>query len=196
MWGVQSDLMMILIWNRHGFDRICIIKTDILYKVKSKHFHLKLKNTAKRKLTKISSTKVLNYWYYYFGNGFYLGQFLAPTYKQLPVKNTFVLLEECCVKVLFILIFPVPFLSVYLWRWSAHPKNDHEHNSIHWFRKGLRLHDNPALIAALKDCRHIYPLFLLDPWYSNNTCIGINQWRFLIETLRDLDSSLKKLNSR
>nr|AYN44212.1 cryptochrome 5 transcript variant X2 [Garra andruzzii] len=31
------------------------------------------------------------------------------------------------------------------------------HNSIHWFRKGLRLHDNPALLAALKDCRHIYP---------------------------------------
>ncbi|KTG01551.1 hypothetical protein cypCar_00030072 [Cyprinus carpio] len=70
------------------------------------------------------------------------------------------------------------------------------HNSIHWFRKGLRLHDNPALIAALKDCRHVYPLFLLDPWYSNNSCIGINRWRFLIEALRDLDASLKKLNSR
>ncbi|XP_073686206.1 cryptochrome circadian regulator 5 [Garra rufa] len=70
------------------------------------------------------------------------------------------------------------------------------HNSIHWFRKGLRLHDNPALLAALKDCRHIYPLFLLDPWYPNNTHIGINRWRFLIEALKDLDSSLKKLNSR
>ncbi|XP_042588957.1 cryptochrome circadian regulator 5 [Cyprinus carpio] len=70
------------------------------------------------------------------------------------------------------------------------------HNSIHWFRKGLRLHDNPALIAALKDCKHVYPLFLLDPWYSKNTCIGINRWRFLIEALRDLDASLKKLNSR
>ncbi|KAG1970170.1 cryptochrome-1 [Pimephales promelas] len=69
-------------------------------------------------------------------------------------------------------------------------------NSVHWFRKGLRLHDNPALIAALKDCRHIYPLFLLDPWYSTNTRIGINRWRFLMEALKDLDSSLKKLNSR
>lgn len=69
-------------------------------------------------------------------------------------------------------------------------------NCIHWFRKGLRLHDNPALIAALKDCRHIYPLFLLDPWFPNNTKIGINRWRFLIEALEDLDSSLKKLNSR
>ncbi|XP_051973159.1 cryptochrome circadian regulator 5 isoform X2 [Xyrauchen texanus] len=69
-------------------------------------------------------------------------------------------------------------------------------NCIHWFRKGLRLHDNPALITALKDCRNIYPLFILDPWYPNNTHIGINRWRFLIEALKDLDSSLKKLNSR
>uniref|UniRef100_A0A671P8C8 Photolyase/cryptochrome alpha/beta domain-containing protein n=1 Tax=Sinocyclocheilus anshuiensis TaxID=1608454 RepID=A0A671P8C8_9TELE len=70
------------------------------------------------------------------------------------------------------------------------------HNSIHWFRKGLRLHDNPTLLAALEDCRHIYPLFLLDPWYPNNTRIANNRWRFLIEALRDLDYSLKKLNSR
>ncbi|TRY96587.1 hypothetical protein DNTS_007577 [Danionella cerebrum] len=69
-------------------------------------------------------------------------------------------------------------------------------NSIHWFRKGLRLHDNPALMAALRDSRHIYPLFLLDPWFPNNTRIGINRWRFLIQTLRDLDNSLKDLNSR
>ena len=27
-----------------------------------------------------------------------------------------------------------------------------------------RLHDNPALHAALKDCDHLYPVFCLDPW--------------------------------
>ncbi|XP_062395099.1 cryptochrome circadian regulator 5 isoform X2 [Sardina pilchardus] len=70
------------------------------------------------------------------------------------------------------------------------------HNCIHWFRKGLRLHDNPALIAAMRDCKQLYPVFILDPWYPNNTKIGINRWRFLIGALKDLDCSLRKLNSR
>lgn len=69
------------------------------------------------------------------------------------------------------------------------------HTCIHWFRKGLRLHDNPALMSALKDCKELYPVFVLDPYLHNNT-IGLNRWRFLIGSLRDLDSSLKKLNSR
>ncbi|XP_076135908.1 cryptochrome circadian regulator 5 [Alosa pseudoharengus] len=70
------------------------------------------------------------------------------------------------------------------------------HNCIHWFRKGLRLHDNPALIAAMRDCKQLYPVFILDPWYPNNTNIGINRWRFLIGALKDLDCSLRELNSR
>ncbi|MED6257224.1 hypothetical protein ATANTOWER_015387, partial [Ataeniobius toweri] len=69
------------------------------------------------------------------------------------------------------------------------------HVCIHWFRKGLRLHDNPALIAALKDCKELYPVFILDP-YLHNTQVGINRRRFLIGALKDLDCSLRKLNSR
>ncbi|KAI4875908.1 hypothetical protein NFI96_032895 [Prochilodus magdalenae] len=71
-----------------------------------------------------------------------------------------------------------------------------KHKCIHWFRKGLRLHDNPALKAALQDCEHIYPVFILDPWFPKNSQVGINRWRFLVEALSDLDSSLKKLSSR
>lgn len=70
------------------------------------------------------------------------------------------------------------------------------HTCIHWFRKGLRLHDNPALMAALKDCKQLYPVFILDPYLHNNACVGINRWRFLIGALKDLDGSLRKLNSR
>lgn len=70
------------------------------------------------------------------------------------------------------------------------------HTCIHWFRKGLRLHDNPALMAALKDCKKLYPVFILDPHLHNQTCYGINRWRFLIGSLKDLDTSLRKLNSR
>ncbi|KAJ7996862.1 hypothetical protein DPEC_G00222920 [Dallia pectoralis] len=70
------------------------------------------------------------------------------------------------------------------------------HTCIHWFHKGLRLHDNPALVAALKDCKQLYPVFVLDPSSPMNINAGINRWRFLIGSLKDLDCSLRKLNSR
>jgi len=71
---------------------------------------------------------------------------------------------------------------------------------VHWFRKGLRLHDNPALIAALKpvngEILRLKPVFVLDPWFVKKARVGPNRWRFLIQTLQDLDSSLKALGSR
>lgn len=44
---------------------------------------------------------------------------------------------------------------------------------IHWFRKGLRVHDNPALVRAIEEAVQrkaaIRPMFMLDPgiikWY-------------------------------
>lgn len=76
-----------------------------------------------------------------------------------------------------------------------HRFSDMTHICIHWFRKGLRLHDNPALMAALRDCKELYPVFILDP-HLYNTRVGLNYWRFLIGALKDLDCSLRKLNSR
>ncbi|KAM6107598.1 cryptochrome-2-like [Pterocles gutturalis] len=67
------------------------------------------------------------------------------------------------------------------------------HSSIHWFRKGLRLHDNPALLAAATDCRCLHPLFILDPSSSR---AGTNAWRFLLDALQDLDGSLREMGSR
>jgi len=71
---------------------------------------------------------------------------------------------------------------------------------IHWFRKGLRLHDNPALLEALKPVNgqvlRLKPVFVLDPWFVKNANIGPNRWRFLVQTLQDLDLSLRKLGSR
>ncbi|XP_028328938.1 cryptochrome circadian regulator 5 [Gouania willdenowi] len=67
------------------------------------------------------------------------------------------------------------------------------HSCIHWFRKGLRLHDNPALMAALRDCKELYPLYILDPNYTYG---GKKRIRFLMGALKDLDCSLQKLNSR
>ncbi|XP_075046564.1 cryptochrome-1-like isoform X2 [Mixophyes fleayi] len=70
------------------------------------------------------------------------------------------------------------------------------HRSIHWFRKGLRLHDNPALLAAIRDSAELYPIFILDPWFPRNMGVSANRWRFLIEALKDLDENLKKISSR
>lgn len=38
-------------------------------------------------------------------------------------------------------------------------------NTVLWFRKSLRLHDSPALHAALRDVDHLYPIFCLDPYF-------------------------------
>lgn len=34
--------------------------------------------------------------------------------------------------------------------------------AMHWFRQDLRVHDNPALCAALDGCDEFYPVFIFD----------------------------------
>ncbi|CAL8094569.1 unnamed protein product [Orchesella dallaii] len=71
---------------------------------------------------------------------------------------------------------------------------------IHWFRKGLRLHDNPALEHAVKfasDNRAVLrPVFILDTELPKSYKIGANRYRFLVESLEDLDKSFRSLGSR
>ncbi|XP_049800681.1 cryptochrome-1-like isoform X5 [Schistocerca nitens] len=74
-------------------------------------------------------------------------------------------------------------------------KTTQEH-TVHWFRRGLRLHDNPSLRAGLIGARTFRCIFILDPWFAGSSNVGINKWRFLLQCLEDLDSSLRKLNSR
>ena len=66
-----------------------------------------------------------------------------------------------------------------------------------WFRKGLRLHDNPTLAAAIASgCTHLYPVFCLDPWFVASGKVGANRLHFLLQSLADLDASLRALDSR
>lgn len=78
-------------------------------------------------------------------------------------------------------------------------------SSLVWFRKGLRIHDNPALEHAAKGSTYLYPVFVIDPHYMEpdptafspgSGRAGVNRIRFLLESLADLDSSLRKLGSR
>ena len=65
---------------------------------------------------------------------------------------------------------------------------------IVWFRKSLRLHDNPALSAACldNDVTSIIPLYVLDPAIlgQNYENFGPSRLSFLFESLSDLDSRL------
>lgn len=73
---------------------------------------------------------------------------------------------------------------------------------VHWFRKGLRVHDNPALMQIFNKARaspdkfYVRPIFVLDPGILDWMQVGANRWRFLQQILVDLDQNLKELNSR
>ncbi|XP_058120816.1 cryptochrome-2 [Anopheles ziemanni] len=73
---------------------------------------------------------------------------------------------------------------------------------VHWFRKGLRTHDNPALSVAVDRVREnpnkyfLRPIFVLDPGIRKWLRVGPNRWRFLQQTLANLDENLRSINSR
>lgn len=77
--------------------------------------------------------------------------------------------------------------------------------SLLWFRKGLRIHDNPALEVASRGASHLYPVFVIDPHFMEpdpnssapgSSRAGLNRIKFLLECLVDLDLNLKNLGSR
>lgn len=65
-----------------------------------------------------------------------------------------------------------------------------------WFRKGLRLHDNPALLDAATGATALFPVFCLDPHFLKPEAVGPNRLGFLFEALADLDASLRARGSR
>nr|AWY11208.1 photoreceptive cryptochrome [Tritonia tetraquetra] len=70
------------------------------------------------------------------------------------------------------------------------------HVTIHWFRHGLRLHDNPALLEGLENCQEFYPVFIFDGSVAGTKNAGFSRMQFLLETLKDLDNNLKAKGSR
>ncbi|XP_071444604.1 cryptochrome-1 [Hetaerina americana] len=63
--------------------------------------------------------------------------------------------------------------------------------SLLWFRHGLRLHDNPALLEALKDSSEFYAVFIFDGESAGTKLVGYNRMNFLLESLKDLNDQLK-----
>jgi deoxyribodipyrimidine photo-lyase len=74
-------------------------------------------------------------------------------------------------------------------------------SGIHIFRRDLRIEDNMALHLLSKEVKNILPIFIFDPFqidktpenehYRSNPAVKI-----MIESLEDLDSNLKKHNSK
>ncbi len=60
--------------------------------------------------------------------------------------------------------------------------------NIFWFRRDLRLSDNPALLAAIDSSDEIIPVFILDEKLIEQT--GTKRLAYLAESLRALDQSL------
>ena len=58
--------------------------------------------------------------------------------------------------------------------------------AILWLRRDLRLHDHPALHAALAGSDLIVPLFVLDPRLLNGRFASPNRTWFLLGTLEAL----------
>ena len=78
-------------------------------------------------------------------------------------------------------------------RYSIMPKP----RVIYWFRTDLRLHDSPALKAALDlkpEC--LYPIWTWDPHYVYRARVGPNRWQYLLDCQNDLSKSITKLNPK
>jgi deoxyribodipyrimidine photo-lyase len=68
---------------------------------------------------------------------------------------------------------------------------------LHWFRRDLRLRDNPALGSALRESGgQVIPVFVLDDAILSSPRMSPARVRFLFEALHDLDAQLRARGSR
>ena len=59
-----------------------------------------------------------------------------------------------------------------------------------WFRKDLRLHDNPAISAA-KDFQQVYPIYIMDDDIYENKYLGSASIWWLENSLKSLNFDMK-----
>nr|WP_298523102.1 DASH family cryptochrome [uncultured Halomonas sp.] len=72
---------------------------------------------------------------------------------------------------------------------------------LYWFTQDLRLQDNAALLEAARRCDRLLCVCCVDPvWFEINefgcTSLGSHRWRFLKETLHDLEEQLAAYGQR
>jgi deoxyribodipyrimidine photo-lyase len=67
---------------------------------------------------------------------------------------------------------------------------------VHWFRRDLRVEDNTALARAARDDGRVVPVFVLDDHYAEDPNVGPARFRFLRESLEDLERRLGAIGGR
>ena len=65
--------------------------------------------------------------------------------------------------------------------------------ALAWFTRDLRVHDHPALCAALDAGDRVVPVFCLDDRLLNGRHASGPRTAFLLECLRDLDAALREI---
>jgi deoxyribodipyrimidine photo-lyase len=68
--------------------------------------------------------------------------------------------------------------------------------AILWFRRDLRLTDNPALDKALQTAQRLLPLFIFAPEEEGLWAEGAASRWWLHHSLAALDETLRRLGSR
>nr|AQX17843.1 putative photolyase-cryptochrome [Lampea lactea] len=68
--------------------------------------------------------------------------------------------------------------------------------ALHWFRKGIRLHDNVPLTKAIESCSTLIPIFILDTDFLDPKKVSANRLGFLLDSLKCLDEDLQERGSR
>ena len=67
---------------------------------------------------------------------------------------------------------------------------------IHWFRRDLRIADNPGLSQASKRGGGIIPVYFLSEWRGSHSWTGANRQYFLCGSLASLSRNLETLGGR
>lgn len=72
--------------------------------------------------------------------------------------------------------------------------------AIHWYRNGLRFHDNPCLKDACDNHRYLLPLYVIDPEapfaQTKGHRAGCIRANFVLESIQEVDCKLKDMNSQ
>ncbi len=63
---------------------------------------------------------------------------------------------------------------------------------IYWFKRDLRLEDNEALWRASQSQRPILLIYIVEPDLYNDIHYSNRHWRFVMESLDDLNNTLRK----
>ena len=68
--------------------------------------------------------------------------------------------------------------------------------SVMWFRNDLRVLDNPAFFESVENSDQVIPLYIIDANLTQGKNSSSNRNKFLLESLLDLDKSLRDLGGK